>query len=98
VSAEASAIELLEHFASEYSDGQLAVRRAAVRSDTRQDGEPVTRILLVLSDPADDTWEVDHIRDLRVALGRRATELELPPVSLTLVAENEPEAIEAFAP
>jgi len=34
---------------------------------------------------------------MRQALGRRATELGLPPVTLTLVAESEREAIDAFA-
>ena len=65
--------------------------------DIRQDGEPVTRILLVLSDPTGDTWDTDRIRSLRTVMGRRATELDLPPVSLTLIAESEPEATDAFA-
>jgi hypothetical protein len=45
-------------------------------------------VLLLLTDPSGDTWDVDHIRALRQTLGRKATDLELPPVTLTLVAEN----------
>jgi len=56
----------------------------------------VTRVLLLLSDPPGDTWDVDRIRELRLALGRKATQLDLPPVTLTLVAESEAEAEEAF--
>jgi len=51
----------------------------------------------MLRDPGGDTWDIDRVRDLRLALGRKAAELGLPPVSLTLVAESEPEAAEAFA-
>ncbi len=87
----------LADFAKTIRDEAIAVRNAAVSFDDRQDGEPVTRVLLLLSDPAEDTWEVDRISDLRLALGRKATELGLPPVTLTLIAESEPEAGEAFA-
>jgi hypothetical protein len=79
-----------------WADGDVAVRRAEATPDVRQDGEPVTRILLLLTDLEDDTWDVDHGRKLRAALGRKATELELPPVSLTLLAESDAEAAEAF--
>lgn len=88
----------LERFAREYDDQELRVRRAAVVPDIRQDGEPVLRVVLVLPDPEGDTWDIDRVRALRMALGRRATELGLPPVSLTLVPESERDAAEAFAP
>jgi len=88
--------ELVE-FAVSYSDDTFTVRKASVSLDEGQDGEAVTRVLLLLSDPRDDTWDVDRIRELRLALGRKATELGLPPVTLTLVAESEAEAAEAFA-
>jgi hypothetical protein len=52
--------------------------------------------MLLLSDPVDETWDVDRIRELRMTLGRKAVELGLPAVSLTLVAESDPEAVEAF--
>lgn len=94
---EADAITELAHFAESYSDGDLLVRRAAVAPDERQDGELATRVLLLLTDPAGDTWDVERVSKLREALGRKATELRLPPVSLTLVAESEAEAKEVFA-
>jgi len=87
----------LERFARQYGDEELGVRRAAAVPDIRQDGEPVVRVVLMLRDPGGDTWDIDRVRDLRLALGRKAAELGLPPVSLTLVAESEPEAAEAFA-
>ena len=40
---------------------------------------------------------VDAITEMRQALRRRATELSLPLVTLTLVAESERDAIDAFA-
>lgn len=89
-------VELIE-FAESYSDEAVAVKRALVSLDENQEGEPVTRILLLLEDPRGDTWGVDHIRDLRQSLGRKATALKLPPVTLTLVAESEREAVDAFA-
>jgi hypothetical protein len=87
---------MLEHFATSYVDGDVAVLRADATPDIRQDGEPVTRVLLLLTDPEGATWDVDRVRKLRAALGRKATELELPPVSLTLLAESDAEAAEAF--
>ncbi|MDQ3573882.1 MAG: hypothetical protein M3378_04850 [Actinomycetota bacterium] len=87
----------LVRFAESYPEDALGIKRALVSLDENQEGEPVTRILLLLADPSGDTWEVDHIRELRQTLGRKATDLELPPVTLTLVAESEREAIDAFA-
>lgn len=86
----------LAEFAESYSDEVLGIQKALVSVDENQEGEPVTRVLLLLTDPRGDTWDVDHIRDLRQTLGRRATDLELPPVTLTLVAESEREAVDAF--
>jgi len=54
-------------------------------------------VALLLTEPDGETWEVDDISEMRQALGRRATELGLPRVTLTLVAESEREAIDAFA-
>lgn len=93
---DAPVAELVE-FATSYRDETFSVHKVSISLDEGQDGEPVTRVLLLLSDPAGDTWDVDRIRELRLALGRKATELGLPPVSLTLVAESEVEAEEAFA-
>jgi hypothetical protein len=96
MSEEAATAEL-ERFARAYGDQELAVRQAAATPDIRQDGEPVIRVVLVVRDPQGDTWDINRVRELRLALGRKATELGLPPVSLTLVAESEPEAAETSA-
>jgi hypothetical protein len=88
----------LAEFAESYSDDGLEIRKALVSLDENQEGEPVTRLLLLLTDPGEDTWDVDRVRELRQTLGRKATELDLPPVTLTLVAESEREAVDAFAP
>ncbi len=90
-------VAALSEFATSYRDEAFRVHKASISLDEGQDGEPVTRVLLLLTDPDGETWDVDRIRELRLALGRRATELGLPPVTLTLVAESEREAEEAFA-
>ncbi len=86
----------LAQFATNYRDENLVVHRAAVAPGERQDGEPVTRVVLLLNEPTDETWDVDQVRELRTVLGRKATDLGLPAVSLTLVPESEAELIEAF--
>jgi hypothetical protein len=97
MATDAAATAELEAFAKAYNDDQLVVRQAAASPDIRQDGEDVIRLALVLRDPDGDTWDVGRVRRLRFDLGRKATELGLPPVSLTLVAEGEPEAADALA-
>lgn len=87
----------LETFAATYATTELAVRRAAVALDERQDGEPVTRVLLLLNEPDGETWDVDSVRELRHVLGRKATEFGLPSVSITLVPESEAKIVDAFA-
>ena len=87
----------LVRFAESYSDEALGIKKALVSLDENQEGDPVTRVVLLLADPSGDTWEVDRISELRQTLGRKATDLELPPVTLTLIAESEREAIDAFA-
>ncbi len=77
--------------------GDVSVRRALTFVDERQDGEPVTRVRLLVTDPTGETWRVDSVRQLRLVLDRRAAELDLPPVSITLVAEGEEEASETFS-
>jgi hypothetical protein len=93
---EEGTLKALERTATALSDAELRVERAAVSLDERQDGEPVTRVILLLNDPSGETWDVDRIRELRNALGRAATELGLPPVSMTLVPESEAEFVEPF--
>ncbi len=92
-----AAVSKFIEFAKSYANSELAIHDAVVALDERQDGEPVTRVQLLVSDPSDDTWDLDRVRDLRMTLGRKATELDLPPVSLTLIAESEIEAAETFA-
>ncbi len=74
--------------------GTLIARDARAFFDERQDGEPVTRVVVVLDDPPGDTWEVAAVTALRRALGIRATELGLPAVSVTLVPRSEAELLE----
>ncbi len=95
--AEEHATAELVEFAQSYSSPAIANKQALVSLDENQEGNPVTRVVLLLTEPNGDTWEVDDITEMRQALGRRATELSLPPVTLTLVAESEREAIDAFA-
>jgi hypothetical protein len=95
--ADIGRIAALAEFAESYSHQVLAIKTGLVSLDENQEGEPVSRVLLLLTDPTGDTRDVDHIRELRQTLGRKATELELPPVTLTLVAEREREAVDAFA-
>ncbi|MDQ6744713.1 MAG: hypothetical protein M3Z27_01630 [Actinomycetota bacterium] len=86
----------LGRYVAQLSAEDLTVHRAAAAIDERQDGEEVTRVILLVSDPEGETWDVQRVRELREALGRKATELGLPPVSLTLVPESEAELVEAF--
>ena len=87
----------LTRFAESYRDEALAIKKAVVSLDERQDGEPVSRVLLLLSDPDGDTWDVERVSELRQSLGRKATDLGLPPVTLTLVAESERKDVDVLA-
>lgn len=95
--AEDGAIDELKRFVTGYRDEELIVHRASLMPDERQDGEAVTRVVLLLNEPTGDTWDVDRVRRLRTALGRKATELGLPPVSVTLVPQSEAELVDAFS-
>jgi len=97
MSDELVAREALKHFAEQIDLGEIVVRRASAEPDIRQDGSPVTRMMLVLKDPDGDTWGVEPLRELRTVLGRKAVELGLSGVSLTLLDESGPEAAEQFA-
>jgi hypothetical protein len=46
-----SAATALEAFAESYPDDKLGIRKAAFALDGRQDGEPVSRVSLLLNDP-----------------------------------------------
>ena len=67
----------------------LGVRQVRLLADERQDGEPVTRVLLLVDDPKGPTWELEGVTKLREELSRRATELGLPAVSVSLVPESD---------
>jgi hypothetical protein len=72
----------------------LGVRQISIAFDERQDGEPVTRVLLLVNDPSGPTWELPVVSELRAALARKAAELELPTVSISLVPESDRDAAE----
>lgn len=96
---EPEAIAALVRFAETYRDERdaaLAVISARAVLDENAAGESVTRLVLLLPDPEADTWDVDHVRDLRLALGRLGTELGLPPVTLTLVPASQRDEVDAF--
>jgi hypothetical protein len=87
----------LERFATSVDLSGLHVHRGSVALDVRQDGELVTRVALLVDEPGSDTWDVEVVQELRTILARKATELDLPPLSLTLVPESEADLVEAFA-
>ena len=91
------ALEQLLAFARDYRNETIAVRQAVGAFDERLDGEPVTRLTLLLDDPDDDTWNLDGLRKLRSDVGRHGTSLQLPTVALTLVAKSEAAAVDALA-
>jgi len=93
---EADALKDLQEFASAYRSEGIAAHGAILRLDESQDGEPVVRILLLLDDPADETWDLDQVIALRRALGNHAGDVGLPPVSVTLVAKSGHAASEFF--
>ena len=95
--AQADDLLELKTLAEGWAVPTLAVKQARIYLDDNRDGDPITRVLLLLPDPEGDTWDVAQVRELRQTLGRRASDLHLPPVSLTLVAESEREDAGVFA-
>jgi DNA-binding transcriptional MerR regulator len=79
-------------FAKRWSATGLSVREAKARLDENRDGEPVLRVQLLMSDPDGDTWDLDPVIEMKRALRRKATELDLPFASFTMIAEREPSA------
>jgi len=79
-------------FAESWSASGLSVRQAKARLDENREGEPVMRVQLLMSDPDGDTWDLDPVIDMKRALRRKATELDLPFASFTMIAEREPSA------
>jgi hypothetical protein len=74
----------------------IKVHRVSLALDERQDGEQVTRVLLLVDDPAEQTWDLESVTGLRRALARYATELDLPPVSVSLVPKSEADSVPSF--
>lgn len=74
----------------------IKVHRASLTLDGRRDGEPVTRALLLVDDPAKQTWDLGSVTELRRTLARHATELGLPPLSVSLVPEREADSVPSF--
>lgn len=97
MASDTEAIETLSDFAFAYASAGFEIHGSIVSADERQDGEPVTRVTLLVTDPTSDTWNIDEVRELRQALGRKATELGLPAVSLTLVPSSEADTVTEFA-
>jgi hypothetical protein len=53
-------------------------------------GRPMLQLLM--TDPDGDTWDLDPVIEMKRALRRKATELDLPFASFTMIAEREPSA------
>jgi hypothetical protein len=90
----AEALEELAEFAIRSEPQALGIKQVRWRLDDRQDGEPVTRLLLLVDDPHGPTWDLAAVQDLRERISRKAAELELPPVSISLVPESDRDAVD----
>lgn len=90
-------LDRLIRVAKDSRSDSLTVHQAIAALDEKHDGEPVTRIALLVDDPTSDTWPAAEVHRLREALERKAVELDLPEVSLTLVPESERELFDPLA-
>lgn len=88
----AEALEELAMFATQGEFSDLGIKQIRLRTEERQDGEPVTRLLLLVDDPHGPTWDLDAVSGLREKLSRRAAELDLPALSISLVPESDRDA------
>jgi hypothetical protein len=79
-------------FAESWSATGLSVRQVKARLDENREGEPVMRVQLLMSNPDGDTWDLDPVIEMKRALRRKATELDLPFASFTMIAQREPSA------
>ncbi len=75
------------------------MHKANIFLDESQDGEPVTRITLLVSDPkkGEETWQFEAVRKLKDKFARKTIELGLPAPSVTLVPDSEAALVEAFS-
>lgn len=92
----AAALEEFADFAVGIEFSGLKVHAVSLALDERLDGEPATRVLLLVDDPREETWDLDAVVALRRALARRAVELGLPTVSVSLVPESDRDSVETF--
>lgn len=92
-----AALEKFSKFAVGVEFAGFKVHDVSLALDERLDGEPVTRVLMLVDDPDGETWDLDAVVELRRVLARRATELGLPRVSVSLIPESESDSVEAFA-
>lgn len=88
----AEALEELAEFAIQGDPHDLGIKQFRWRLDDRQDGEPVTRLLLLVDDPNGPTWDLAAVQELRERISRKAAELKLPAVSISLVPESDRDA------
>jgi hypothetical protein len=85
----AEALEDLRTFALETKIRELPVKQVRLGVDKRQDGEAITRVLLLVDDPEGETWDLPVVSELREQLNRKASQLGLPAVSISLVPESD---------
>jgi hypothetical protein len=82
----------LAAYALNYANEEIAVRRIRASLDI-----DFTTMMLLLSDPPNgDVWNEDCIYRMKLAIRQKATELGLPFVVFTLIAESEEVAKDFF--
>lgn len=91
-----SALRQLAIYAESLKFAGLDVHQVALALDERQDGEPVTRVLLLVNDPKGQTWDLNSVTELRRSLAVKATELGLPSTSTSLVPDSDASSFETF--
>lgn len=91
--------ERLERFATDLAVEGLAVHKATASLDESQDGEPVTRVTLLVNDPqrGESTWNFEGVRELKRQISLKAIELDLPAASVTLIPDSEAGLVDSFA-
>lgn len=91
------ALEELAEWALQSELAGVSIQQIKLALDERRDGEPVVRALLLVDSPRGPTWDLDAVSKLRESLSRKATELNLPAISVSLVPENDRDAAERSA-
>lgn len=99
-SHESEQLRELETRASLYRDAEngVNVERARAAIDVSLDGEPITRLTILLDDPRNgETWPLAAITQLQHVLSADADQLDLPRVSTAFVAKSEAPYVDVFA-